>query len=89
MLEWTRPGEVVGLDDSLAMAAVASDRGAGPRYVAASAERVPFADQRFDLVAFVTSLEFVADPAAALREASRIARYGLLIGAVVTLTPVR
>jgi SAM-dependent methyltransferase len=41
---------------------------------------LPFAGRSFDLVVLVTSLEFVADRALALDEASRVARSGLLLG---------
>jgi SAM-dependent methyltransferase len=48
---------------------------------------LPFADGSFDLVAFVTSLEFVADPAAALREARRVGRRGLILGVLNAASP--
>ena len=78
---------VVGLDPSPAMLAVATDRGGGPIYTRGWAESLPFTDNSFDLVAFVTSLEFVADPSAALREARRVGRFGLIIGALNAFSP--
>lgn len=79
--------DVVGLDLAAEMLAVAAERGGGPRYVRGSALALPFADRSFDLVAFVTSLEFVSDREAALREAARVARRGLLLGALNVLSP--
>lgn len=70
---------VAGLDPSATMLTVARERG-GATYVRGVAEALPFAATSFDTVAFVTSLEFVADPPAALREAARVARSGLLLG---------
>lgn len=78
---------VVGLDASPAMLAVACERDGGRDYVLGSAEQLPFADHSFDIVAFITSLEFVADPAAALREAGRVARRGLLLGVLNLASP--
>jgi SAM-dependent methyltransferase len=45
-----------------------------------SAEHLPFEDREFDYVSLLTVLEFVDDPGLALREASRVARKGLVIG---------
>jgi hypothetical protein len=42
--------------------------------------RLPFADDGFDLVALITTLEFLERPRAALAEALRVARRGLLLG---------
>ncbi|HAA05719.1 MAG TPA: class I SAM-dependent methyltransferase [Syntrophobacteraceae bacterium] len=44
------------------------------------AEDLPFADNSFDVVAMITTLEFVDDPAQALREACRVAREQVLLG---------
>lgn len=41
---------------------------------------LPFPTDTFDLVALITTLEFVADPLPALREAMRVARSGLILG---------
>lgn len=41
---------------------------------------LPFPTDAFDLVALITTLEFVADPLLALREAMRVARSGLILG---------
>ncbi len=44
------------------------------------AEDLPYSDNEFDTVALITSLEFVEDPAKALREAFRVARHTVLLG---------
>lgn len=78
---------VVGLDASPAMLAVACERDGGRDYVLGSAGQLPFADHSFDIVAFITSLEFVADAAGALREANRVARDGMLLGVLNLASP--
>jgi len=49
-------------------------------WVLGDAVQLPFQDGAFDLVAFVTTLEFLEQPAKALREARRVARQGILLG---------
>jgi ubiquinone/menaquinone biosynthesis C-methylase UbiE len=71
--------DVVGLDSSAPMIAEAG-RGEAVPYVRGDASALPFRDRSFDLVSFITTLEFVPDPAAALAEAVRTARHGLLLG---------
>lgn len=69
----------VGLDRSAAMLAQArQDPSFG--WVLGDGMRLPFRDGAFDLVAFVTTLEFVANPVQALREAGRVADQGLVLG---------
>ena len=41
---------------------------------------LPFPSGGFDVVALITTLEFVPDPILALTEALRVARYGLILG---------
>lgn len=69
---------VAGLDESRAMLAVAQTKsGELPvEWVMARAETMPFADDSFDLVVGVASLEFVADPGLVLHEAVRVLRPG-------------
>lgn len=74
----------VGLDRSLMMLKEAKARFPALPLLQGEAEHLPFRDHSFDLVAFIISLEFVNDPAAALREAARVARRGMLLG---TLNP--
>ncbi len=71
----------VGLDVSRAMLAKASERN-GLAYVLGDALALPFADQSFDIVALITALEFVSDWQRSLDEAVRVARHGLLLGAL-------
>lgn len=69
----------VGLDSSAAMLAQAQALD-GVSLVQGDACLLPFADGTFDLVALVTTLEFLEHPKAALAEALRVSRQGLLLG---------
>ncbi|MBN2505739.1 MAG: class I SAM-dependent methyltransferase [Verrucomicrobia bacterium] len=69
----------VGVDASPAMLAVASPR-SDLSYVRGDALALPFGEESFDVVALLTTLEFVPEPQRALREAVRVARKGLLLG---------
>jgi ubiquinone/menaquinone biosynthesis C-methylase UbiE len=71
--------QVTGLDASPAMLEQARLRN-GTNYLLGDAQALPFENQRFDLVALITTLEFVADPVQAVREAMRVTRQGLLLG---------
>jgi SAM-dependent methyltransferase len=70
---------IVGLDLSVAMLAEAHRRN-GVGYILGDAASLPFADRTFDVVALITTLEFVPDARQALTEAGRVARHGLLLG---------
>ena len=72
---------VVGADLSMEML-VEFRRLQGPPCVRGRAERLPFASRSVDLVAFITTLEFVADVGRTLSEACRVARRGILVGAL-------
>lgn len=41
---------------------------------------LPFPNRAIDIVALITTLEFITDPALALAEALRVAQYGLILG---------
>jgi ubiquinone/menaquinone biosynthesis C-methylase UbiE len=56
--------------------------GIGPVYVLADAEHLPFALHSFDLIAFITTLEFLQNTLQALQEATRVARQGIILGAI-------
>ncbi len=73
---------VTGLDLSLAMLIQAQALGGDEAiaYVHGDAHQLPFADDAFDLVTLITTLEFLTEPETALREAARVARQGLLLG---------
>jgi demethylmenaquinone methyltransferase / 2-methoxy-6-polyprenyl-1,4-benzoquinol methylase len=73
--------EVVGLDQSEQMLAGArSQLAARPdladrvRFVRGEAERLPFGDAEFDALSFTYLLRYVDDPAATMRELSRVLR---------------
>jgi len=70
-----------GLDISAAMMAEAARLGTEV-CVRGDALRLPFARGVFDLVALITTVEFLPDPAQALAEARRVARQGLILGVI-------
>jgi ubiquinone/menaquinone biosynthesis C-methylase UbiE len=51
-----------------------------PLCVRGDALALPFLDDAFDLIALITTLEFVTDPVQALSEALRVSRQGVLLG---------
>ena len=71
--------QAMGLDLSPPMLAETTRLG-GPPCVLGDALALPFLDGAFDLVALITTLEFVTDPVRALSEAIRVARLGLILG---------
>jgi SAM-dependent methyltransferase len=84
-LEWfaSKGHLVTGLDPSSSCLEVARNRlGSRIQLSQGVAENLPYEDNEFDTVAMITSLEFVDDPAGALREAFRVARRSVLIGAL-------
>lgn len=78
--QWEFAGTLVGVDRSAAMLAEAEvalvDYEPRALLLRADAARLPFADQAFDSVCCLESLEFMADPRAVLREMSRVLRPG-------------
>lgn len=84
-LEWfASNGHIVtGIDPSNSSMELARKRiGNRVRLNHGFAENLPFEDNEFDTVAFITSLEFVDDTSRALTEAFRVARRNVLIGAL-------
>jgi ubiquinone/menaquinone biosynthesis C-methylase UbiE len=73
---------VVGLDRSPAMLAEARRRHATVALVQADAHALPIRGQAVDLAVFITTLEFLERPAAALAEAVRVSRRGVLVVAL-------
>jgi len=71
--------QAMGLDLSAPMLAEAVRLG-GQLYVQGDALALPFRAEAFDLVALITTLEFVTDPVQVLSEATRVARHGLILG---------
>jgi len=73
--------DVTGLDAAPAMLETARSRlGRAADLHIGQAEHLPFEDNEFDFCVLLTVLEFCADPAAALREAARVARKAILVG---------
>ena len=70
---------VVGVDASAAMLEQAR-RLASPPCAQADALALPFADQTFDVALFITTLEFLREPARALVEARRVTTRGVVLG---------
>ncbi|KPK21758.1 MAG: hypothetical protein AMJ76_01785 [Dehalococcoidia bacterium SM23_28_1] len=79
---------VVGLDRVPSMVNFARVRRPDLPPVLADATRLPFGDATFDVVALVTVLEFLDTPEAAVQEAARVARHGLILGVLNRLSPV-
>jgi SAM-dependent methyltransferase len=71
--------QAMGLDRSRLMLAEAVRLGS-PLCVYGDALALPFSNGAFDLVALVTTLEFLPEPVQALTEALRVARQGLVLG---------
>ena len=70
---------VVGVDRSLPMLTEAVHLD-GPPWVRGDALSLPFPALSVDLVAMITTLEFLPNPTRALSEAMRVCRQGLLLG---------
>jgi SAM-dependent methyltransferase len=69
----------MGLDLSLPMLAEAGRLGS-PFFMRGDALALPFSSGVFDLIALITTLEFVLDPNQALAEGLRVAQQGLILG---------
>lgn len=75
--------DVVGVDPSAAFVAEAGRRVPGGRFEVGDAQRLPYPDASFDLVASGLVLNFVPDPARAAAEMRRVARPGATVSAYV------
>lgn len=71
--------QVVGLDLSASMLKPAKTLD-GEFYLQGDAVTLPFPTGSFDLVAFITTLEFLSEPVQALADALRVARLGIILG---------
>lgn len=72
---------VTGIDSSEPMLQMAAKRlGTGIRLSPGQATELRFDDNSFDIVALITVLEFLTDPAGALTEAARVSRDKVYIG---------
>ncbi|EPR36139.1 Methyltransferase type 11 [Alkalidesulfovibrio alkalitolerans DSM 16529] len=73
--------DVDGVDPSAAMLKGARARmGKRADLRLGHAEHLPMDDKEYDYVTLITALEFCEDPEAAMREAVRVARKGVLVG---------
>ena len=75
--------QVIGLDLSRAMLEEANRFGSS-LLLQGSALKLPFASNSFDIIALITTLEFLPDPIAVLSEVHRVARKGLILGVLNT-----
>lgn len=71
--------QATGLDISRPMLSEALHLNGVP-YILGDGLALPFAGGTFDLVALVTTLEFVSEPVGVLEEALRVSRRGLILG---------
>jgi SAM-dependent methyltransferase len=85
VLEAADPAALVGLDPSAGFVAHARARLGDPRarFLVADARRLPLADARVDAVVSGLVLNFVPDPARAVREMTRVTRPGGRVAAYV------
>ncbi len=67
---------VTGFDASAAMLQVARERVPAARFDLGDMQRLPYADRSFDVVTLFNSLQFCANPAAALAEVRRVLKPG-------------
>jgi ubiquinone/menaquinone biosynthesis C-methylase UbiE len=78
---------VTGLDPSTYMLDQAREKlGADADLRLGYAEDLPFADNEFDIVTLITSLEFADDPGKAIQEAIRVCRGRIFIGVLNKLS---
>jgi len=84
---WHQIGiEATGADISPFMIAEAVERFAGDLVLGHSGH-MPFRDNTFDAVGFVTTFEYYDDPVQVVREAARVGRYGIVFGMIHKITP--
>ena len=75
--------QAIGLDLSRAMLEEANRFGSS-LLVLGDALKLPFASNSFEIIALITTLEFLPDPVAVLSEVHRVARKGLILGVLNT-----
>ena len=73
--------DITGIDLSEPMLQIAARRlGSSVSLSSGKADELKFDDSSFDIVALITLLEFIPDPAGALKEAARVAREKVYVG---------
>ncbi len=77
-----RGAQVSGLDASETLIEIARQRVPDGDFRTGEMEELPYAERTFDVVTGFSSFQFAANPVAALREASRVARTGTVVIAV-------
>jgi ubiquinone/menaquinone biosynthesis C-methylase UbiE len=88
ILQHSRPGEVIALDASEAMLAVAKSKIHDPRvrFVQGDVRHLPFADNTFDMVVSTWVIEIMDDPRAVVQEFIRVIKPdGIVIYAFCSL----
>jgi len=73
--------QTVGIDLSFPMLYEARNMGALD-FIQGDALKLPFLSRSFNVVALITSLEFISDPYQSLKEAFRIAQKGIILGVI-------
>ena len=71
-----RGAEVAGIDAAAGMLAIARERNPDAELHEGDLEQLPWDDDRFDAVTAFNSVQYAADPVAALRELRRVAATG-------------
>ncbi len=73
--------DTTGVDSSEPMLQTAARKlGPGAKLLLGQANELRFADNSFDIVALITVLEFLSDPARVLKEATRVSRGKVYLG---------
>ena len=84
-----RGATVTGFDACGPLLGIASERVPGADIRQGDLESLPFADDAFDVITAFNSVQYAADPAAALRELRRVAKPGAPVGIVTWGAPER
>jgi SAM-dependent methyltransferase len=77
------PTNVCAIDPSVSFVATVEQRLPGVEVALGDAERLPYAEESFDVVLAQLVVHFMADPVAGLAEMARVARPGGIVGANV------
>ncbi len=72
--------ESIGVDKSKSMLEEAKGRWSQGTLLQTEGSRLPFKDKSFDVVAFITSLEFMPNATLAINEAARVGKRGIILG---------